>query len=511
MRSPPRLLVSSLLVIAVITASVVALPALLTSAPSNDAARTEAPEGDPGDATHEGEELEEGEGMDADAEFDPDAEVEGQGKRGSGLVEAGVRDATPDGSVSVLAAPVGGFSPQARLGFSSGDQWEPAIAADRFGHVYVLYAQYGGVPGCNDCLSPTQIITTSADGGATWSLPRPIQAPGARGWDSQIVVDPVDGKTVYAAWLEKDKSDIVVARSEDFGGKWETVVADDTNAGTDKPILAVRGEDVYVAYNHSQTIWVSSSHDRGQTWTSVKAQSTGKGKLGWSLPAGGTVTPDGTVVFGWNGYEQSGGAKGPVNLYASRSSDGGVTWADVLIETSGSPPECAADLCGWAYLGAQITVASDAQGTVYALWNSGPQDPKGAPERMYLARSTDGGATWSARREVSTAPAGATHAFPALAAWGTGQLRLVWMDNRGGTGSLWNVYTRTSTDGGAKLSGETDISSAVSGYPYIAPDGFEFPFGDYFEVDVDGNGDTHAVFGEGANYDAPGSIWYTHD
>src|SRR5437660_12465093 len=35
-----------------------------------------------------------------------------------------------------------GFTPQARLGFPAGDDWEPAIAADRYGHVYVLYKHY---------------------------------------------------------------------------------------------------------------------------------------------------------------------------------------------------------------------------------------------------------------------------------------------------------------------------------------------------------------------------------
>ena len=32
---------------------------------------------------------------------------------------------------------------------------------------------------------------------------------------------------------------------------------------------------------------------------------------------------------------------------------------------------------------------------------------------------------------------------------------------------------------------------------------------DYFELSIDEAGTTHAVFGEGLNYDAPGSIWYT--
>ena len=47
-----------------------------------------------------------------------------------------------------VALAVSAFSPQLRLGYRSGDQWEPAIAADGHGHVYVLYPQYGTVPGC---------------------------------------------------------------------------------------------------------------------------------------------------------------------------------------------------------------------------------------------------------------------------------------------------------------------------------------------------------------------------
>jgi hypothetical protein len=48
----------------------------------------------------------------------------------------------------------------------------------------------------------------------------------------------------------------------------------------------------------------------------------------------------------------------------------------------------------------------------------------------------------------------------------------------------------------------------VAEYNYIFADGFSFPFGDYFEMTIDENGATHAVWGEGLNYDSPGSIWY---
>ena len=403
----------------------------------------------------------------------------------------------------------GGFTPQTRLGFHGDNEWEPAIAADRLGHIYVLYPQYGGVPGCPTCYSPTMILQMSSDHGQTWASPTVIYPAGSTSYqvDAQIVVDRVDGQTVYAAWLQNNKSDIVVAKSTDFGSTWIVVTADHTNAGTDKPILAVRGQDVYVSYNHSQTAYVTYSHDGGGTFTEVKINQNAK--LGWSLGAGGTVTPDGNVYISWDGYEANGGAKGKVNLYISQSIDGGITWTTNRLDISSSPPDCSAFNCGWAFLGAAMTMTSDSTGNLYALWNAG-SSAKG-PERIYFSRSVDGGASWSVKQDVSTAPIGTHHAFPAIAAAGNGDVRIAWMDARAANAGMdrWNVYYRSSTNGGTSWSPETDLSTYVPGYSYIFTDGFRFPFGDYFEMDIDERGKTHAVWGEGYSYDSPGSIWYS--
>ena len=433
-------------------------------------------------------------------------EGSGQAKRTIGAVRAEVVNAPIGGMLTVSQKPAAAkFTPQSRLGFTSGDQWEPSIAADRLGHVYVLYPQYLGVPGCSVCANPTMVLQMSSDHGTTWNAPAVMYPAGAGGgqYDAQIVVDPVDRRTVYAAWLQNNKSDIAVARSTDFGVTWQVVIADATNAGTDKPILAVRGTDVYVGYNHAQKVWVSASHDSGATFTSAVVNPNGK--LGWSLAGGGTVTPDGKVYFSWSGYTQNGGAKGPVNLYVSQSADGGQTWTSKTLDVSGAPPDCSAELCGWAYLGAQATLTADAAGTLYALWNANAVD-KG-PNRIYFSKSTDAGATWSSKTDVSLAPQGSAHAFPAIAATRTGDVRIGWMDAR--AGSLWTTYYRSSIDGGTSWSGESDLSTFVSGFSYIQPGGFNFPFGDYFEMDLDEQGTAHVVWGEANNYDTPGSIWYS--
>lgn len=441
-------------------------------------------------------------------EFYREWQFEGKARIRAGDVRSEVVNASPENRITLAPPSPSGFTPQVRLGYTSGDQWEPAIAADRFGHVYMIYPQYGGVPGCPTCYSPTMILQISSDHGQTWSSPRVIDPEGSTSYqvDAQVVVDPVDGQTVYVSWLQNNKSDIRVGKSTDFGANWSFVLADHTNAGTDKPILAVRGQDVYVSYNHSQTAYVTCSHDGGVTFTEVKMNQNAK--LGWSLGGGGTVTPNGNVYFSWDGYEQNGGAKGNVNLYISTSLDKGATWTTKLLDVSTSPPDCSAYGCGWAYLGAAIAMTSDTSGNLYALWNAGSA-PRG-PERIYFSKSTDGGNTWSPKQDVSTAQKGIHHNFPAIAAAGNGDVRIAWMDARAANGDInrWNVYFRSSTNGGASWSPEVDVSTYVSGYSYIYPDGFGFPYGDYFEMDVDEQGTNHLIFGEGPDYAGPGSIWY---
>jgi Neuraminidase (sialidase) len=125
-------------------------------------------------------------------------------------------------TTNALAASNSGpvFQAQTRVGFTVGDQWEPAIAADAFGHVYILFPQYTTIPGCPTCPSPTMFLIVSNDNGKTWSAPNMIADPGSGQVDVQIKVDPADGRTVYASWLQNNKSLIEVAKSTNFGVTW---------------------------------------------------------------------------------------------------------------------------------------------------------------------------------------------------------------------------------------------------------------------------------------------------
>ena len=400
------------------------------------------------------------------------------------------------------------FSAQKRIGLTTGDQWEPATVADAVGHVYVLYPQYGRVPDCKDCRIPTILLLVSADNGKTWQPSHVMLESGSGQFDAQLAIDPVDHHTLVAAWLQNGKRDVMVARSSDAGATWTFAVAARGNVQLDKPALAVRGQNVYVAFNHEEEVWVAVSQNGGRTftWSRVNAES----RPGWSLLGSATVDSLGNVYLGWASFSKAGGARGSVELYVSKSADMGRTWTQKLLDVSSASPDCNDEDCGEGYLGAQIALTSDSDGTLYALWNAG-QSPRG-PQQIYFSSSTNAGDNWLPRQSVSSAEAAAEHAFPVIAAGSNGDVRIAWMSSTASPDSrsttYWNTYYRSSSNGGATWSDEVRVSGYVPGYKYIANEGFRFPFGDYFGMTIDNHGDTHIVWGEGLNYQSPGSIWH---
>ena len=398
------------------------------------------------------------------------------------------------------------FSAQKRMGLTRGDQWEPAIAADGSGKIYILYPQYGPVPDCKDCRVPTVLLVASNDNGKTWQAPRVMLESGSGQFDVQVAVDPADRRTVYAAWLQDRKRVVMLAKSVDSGATWNFTIAVRSEVELDKPALAVRGQNVYVAFNHEEEVWVAASQDGGRSFTPARVNS--ESRPGWSLLGAATVDSAGNAYLAWASYSKAGGARGSVNLYVAKSADAGKAWSATQLDVSAAAPGCKEEECGEAYLGAQVALASDAAGTLYALWSAGSTAL--GPQRIYFSSSTNGGENWLPRVNVSHAALGVEHAFPAIVAGNTGDVRIAWMDVRNSSPKSphWNTYYRSSSNGGATWSEEIRVSGYVPGYRYISKEGFRFPFGDYFGLAIDNRGDTHVVWGEGLNYQSPGSIWH---
>jgi hypothetical protein len=402
------------------------------------------------------------------------------------------------------------FTPQMRIGFRAGDDWEPAITADRFGHVYVLYKHYdvAGAKTCKGC-DLHLLIQRSEDGGRSWDSPRPIApGPAAGGqFDSQIAVDPVDGKTLWASFLQGDNSTIAVVKSTDFGETWSKPrIVSTQPPGLDKDELAVRGNTILVAYDDNLNTYAAVSLDGGKHWASQQIFAGGA-QFNLPLSAGAAIDSQGNLFISWESFDQahSENGDGPVTLWVTRSGDHGKHWTRKVIDVSGAPPACSD--CGFSFLGSQMALQVGGDDSVYLLWNGTADQTDFAPARIFFARSSDHGLSFSHRRQVSDAPQGAENAFPSLATGDDGDVRLGWMDTRAGS---WNVFYRASQDGGAHLGPVTQVSSFVPGYPYLTANGFDFPYGDYFSMAVDADGRTQLAFGEGPSYAGPGNIWVSH-
>jgi len=416
----------------------------------------------------------------------------------------------------------GTFTDPVRLGFQSGDDWEPSIAADASGHIYALWTHYVGFgggdtgeidPSCPECPSPHMVIQIYDPITQTWGDPHALAPSEERQDDPQIVVDPVT-QIVYAAYMEGDKSSMFVARSEDFGETFEPVLVEEIERGLDKIALAARDGDVYLVYHSQQKIFASFSHDDGKTWQVVQPIHNTNSKFGVSLPSGAAIDSDGDAYFAWNGVNRPGQAKGTINLYVTKTADGGETWTTSVVDQSEAPPPC--DCGGWDYWGAQMAIGVDDEDRVYVMWNA--NDVKYSAQRTLFASSEDGAESWSDPVDVSLAPAGANNVFPALVATGIGDVRIAWQDDRNGfdaggndPAARWNTYYRRSTDSGATWSDEAILSAFVAGFTYKfagPPDGYLQPYGDYFELDIDSAGKTVALWGEGNSYVGPGNVWF---
>jgi hypothetical protein len=402
------------------------------------------------------------------------------------------------GPVKALPA-AAGFSTETL--WSSANDWEPNVAAaPGTSWVYEETTRYGSknCAGMKHCI----VFRSSSNGGASWSADTVMCATcaGVQAQNDPVMKVGSDG-TVYAVWM--NDWDVVFSKSSDHGVTWSTPIDFRTMTGlkfTDKPWLVISpsGQDVYVAFNSSDS-YVAASHNGGASFSApVKTNTDG---LYW-FAEGGAVAPNGTVLFSESAENQN--STGPVKLAVLSSTNGGTSWTTTFVDTSQQQPACTVKTCPADFFGAQASVAVDAAGTAMVVYTK--NSAAGAPQGVYEATSTNG-TTWSAPAPLSSGSTKVGATDPVVASGPTaGDFRAAWMDDRNGA-SAFNVWYESTANGGGSWTTPVRLSNATSGAPYKTAAGFAFTYGDYFSMSVNSSGTSYVIWGEGPNYVGPGGTW----
>ena len=345
-------------------------------------------------------------------------------------------DFTPPEEVSVTINPVsaanivvGANVRYAYVSLDSGHTWtekllplgtwgDPSVAFDARGYLYfghLFYLNLIGTPGAKfiDRLG----VHRSTDGGLTWKDSAVIgynpPKQQDKDWVATDLTDSPYRNSVYLAWTQfdtygsrapADSSRILFSRSTDGGATWAVPVRVSERAGD-----------------------------------CIDSSNTVEG----AVPA---VAPDGTVYVSW---------AGPLGIMCSRSTDGGRTWGrNVFVDSlpGGWDQQVSGiNRCNGMPVTACDVSASAWRGTVYVCWSD---TRRGAGNTcIFLRRSTDGGESWQPAVRVNTDEAAREHFFPWMTVDPlTGGIYVIFYDRRETAGDATDVYVARSTDGGISFS-----------------------------------------------------------
>ena len=204
-----------------------------------------------------------------------------------------------------------------------------------------------------------------------------------------------------------------------------------------QPQLAATRQMVAVTFGAGTTVYFSSSRDQGRTFSApVKVAEAPLLALGRHRGPRVAITPSAIVISALVGTKNPPGSDG--DLKSWRSTDGGRTWsAGVALN----------DVPASAREGLQ-TMVSGPDGLLFAVW----LDLRGKGTRLYSAVSKDSGASWSKNVSVYESPDGSICqcCHPTALIDSSGEIHVMW---RNALGGARDMYLAHSTDGGASFHG----------------------------------------------------------
>jgi hypothetical protein len=307
--------------------------------------------------------------------------------------------------------------------------------------------------------------------------------------EPMLAVNPANPDNVVGVWQQDRWSNgsargLVTGASLDGGRTWTLAAAafsrctggDATNGGDYE-----RASDPWVTFAPDGTAWqialatvrqasamlVSRSADGGRTWS---APTTLIRDSGTAFNDKESITADRfDARFVYAIWDRLNGANGAPTYFA-RTTDGGATWEPArAIYDPGNTGQT---------INNQIVMLND--GTLVAFFTRLPTTlTSGYRPEMFVLRSTDRGATWSAPIPVATVQALGTRDdesgfdvrdganLGSIAAGPNGELAVVWQDARFSGGTHDGVAFSRSTDGGLTWSAPVRINGAPATKAFV--------------------------------------------
>ena len=355
------------------------------------------------------------------------------------------------------------------------------------------------------------VAASSMDGGKTWKeQPLPMSTCGSNvGANYQRASDPwvsfsPDG-AAYAISISfsgismapGSSGGVLVTRSADGGVSWSTPIAlitDGASAFNDKESITADPNDSHYAYavwdrlddtDHGPT-YFSRTTDGGSTWSTAQAiydpgvdnQTIGNEVVGLT---------DGSIVDLFEEIDSTSGNSATGTIRLVRSTDHGTTWSTpVTVAENFSVGTVDPDTGNSIRAGAGLPqAAATPGGGLVVVWQDG-RFSNFQRDGIALARSSDGGLTWSQPVEVNSVHS-APAFTPSVAVLGDGTIGVSYFDFRKNTPDKTTLPTdywfTSSTDGvhwsEQHISGSFDLD--------LAPDAEGLFLGDYQALAVIGN------------------------